>query len=156
MRRKRQFKRDIPPDRVYGSPVVAKLINYMMLKGKKSVAERIVYAAMEQAGKKMDKEPLAVLETAIKNTSPALEVKSRRVGGATYQVPREVRGERKLQLSLRWIVSASRGHKTRKSMREALSEELALAAQGTGSAVKKKDDMHRMAEANRAFAHFSW
>lgn len=156
MRRKRNFKRDIVPDRQYGSPVVSKLISYVMIAGKKSVAEKIVYVGLEAAGKKLEKEPMVVLEEAVKNTSPVLEVKSRRVGGATYQVPREVRGERRLQLSLRWIVSASRGHKTRHSMAEALAEELALAAQGTGSAVKKKEDMHRMAEANRAFAHFSW
>lgn len=156
MRRKRNLKREIVPDRVYGSPVVTKLIAYVMEDGKKSVAERIVYNGIQAAAKKIEKEPLVVLEEAVKNTSPVLEVKSRRVGGATYQVPREVRGERRLQLSLRWIVSASRGHKKRHSMAEALAEELVLAAQGTGSAVKKKDDMHRMAEANRAFAHFSW
>lgn len=143
-------------DRVYNSPIVTKLITYIMIDGKKSVAERLVYQALEEAGKKMEREPMVVLDDALKNTQPVLEVKSRRVGGATYQVPREVRGERRLQLALRWIVSASRGHKTRKSMVDALAEELMLAAQGTGSAVKKRDDMHRMAEANRAFAHFSW
>ena len=156
MRRKRQTKREIMPDRVYGSPVVTKLVNYVMIGGKKSVAERIVYRALDEAGKKLEREPIAVLEEALKNTSPVLEVKSRRVGGATYQVPREVRGERRTQLAFRWIVSASRGHKPRRSMAEALAEELALAAQGQGFAVKKRDDMHRMAEANRAFAHFSW
>ena len=156
MRRKRNIKREIVPDRLYGSPTVTKLIAYVMEDGKKSTAERIVYGALQAAGKKLGKEPIAVFEEAIKNTSPVLEVKSRRVGGATYQVPREVRGERRLQLALRWIVSASRGHKTRKSMAEALGEELALAAQGQGLAVKKREDMHRMAEANRAFAHFSW
>jgi small subunit ribosomal protein S7 len=156
MRRKRQFKRPPQLDRVYGSPLVAKLITYVMHDGKKTIAERIVYAALTEAGKKLEREPLAVLDEAIKNTAPVLEVKSRRVGGATYQVPREVRGERRTQLALRWIVLASRGHKTRRSMAEALAEELVLAAQGQGSAVKKRDDMHRMAEANRAFAHFAW
>lgn len=156
MRRKRNIKRDTPPDRKFGSIEVTKLVNYVMRDGKKTTAEKIVYHALEDAGKKLTKEPLAVFEEALKNTSPVLEVKSRRVGGATYQVPREVRGERRLQLALRWIVSASHGHKKRHSMEEALAEELVLAAQGTGSAVKKRDDMHRMAEANRAFAHFSW
>jgi len=156
MRRKRNIKRDIEPDRVYGSPIVTKLISYIMLDGKRSVAERVVYDALEVAGKELKQEPLAVLEEAIKNTSPSLEVRSRRVGGATYQIPREVRVERRLQLSLRWIVAAARGNKTRRSMSGALSKELVSAAKGEGEAVKKKENMHRMAEANRAFAHFAW
>ena len=156
MRRKRNIKRDIEPDRVYGSPIVTKLITYIMLDGKKSVAERVVYDALERAGKEMEQEPMTVLEEAIKNTSPVLEVRSRRVGGATYQVPKEVRPERRLQLSLRWIVAASRARKTRRSMGEALAQELVLAAKNEGEAVKKRENMHRMAEANRAFAHFAW
>ena len=156
MRRKRNIKRDIPADRVYGSPVVTKLITYLMVDGKKSVAEKLVYGALERAGKEMEQEPMQVLEEAIKNTSPVLEVRSRRVGGATYQVPMDVRPERRLQLSLRWIVGASRGHKNRRTMVDALAQELVLAAKGEGEAVKKKDNMHRMAEANRAFAHFAW
>lgn len=156
MRRKRNIKRDIVPDRVYGSPVVSKLITYVMLDGKKSVAERVVYEALTQAGKEMEQEPMMVLEEAIKNTSPILEVRSRRVGGATYQIPRDVRPERRLQLALRWIVAASRGQKTRRSMAGAIAKELVLAAKGEGEAVKKKENMHRMAEANRAFAHFAW
>ena len=115
-----------------------------------------MYAALEQAGKELEQEPMQVLEEALKNTSPALEVRSRRVGGATYQVPMDVRPERRVQLSLRWIVNASRGHKSRKSMADVLAQELVLAAKGEGEAVKKKENMHRMAEANRAFAHFAW
>ena len=156
MRRKRNITREIPADRVYGSIVVTKLINYLMVDGKKSIAEKIVYGALERAGKELKQEPMMALEEAIKNTSPMLEVRSRRVGGATYQIPKEVRTERRLQLSLRWIVEASCGHKKRYSMIEALSEELVLAAKGEGDAVKKKENMHRMAEANRAFAHFAW
>ena len=156
MRRKRNIKRDIEPDRVYGSPIVTKFIGYVMVDGKRSVAEKVVYDALERAGKEMETEPLTVLEEAIKNTSPVLEVRSRRVGGATYQVPREVRVERRLQLSLRWIVASARGNKSRRSMAEAISKELVLAAKGEGEAVKKKENMHRMAEANRAFAHFAW
>lgn len=156
MRRAKNIKREIPADRVYGSPLVTKLITYIMVDGKKSVAEKLVYAALEQAGKELEQEPMQVLEEAMKNTSPALEVRSRRVGGATYQVPMDVRPERRVQLSLRWIVGASRAHKTRKSMADALAQELVLAAKGEGEAVKKKDNMHRMAEANRAFAHFAW
>ncbi|OHA49484.1 MAG: 30S ribosomal protein S7 [Candidatus Terrybacteria bacterium RIFCSPLOWO2_01_FULL_58_14] len=156
MRRQKNLQREIVPDRKYGSPVATKLISYVMRDGKKSIAERIVYAALEEAGKKLEREPSEVLNAAIEHTSPVIEVRSRRVGGATYQVPREVRGERRLQLALRWIVSAARGHKKRHSMAEALAEELLLAAKGEGSAVKRKDDMHKMAEANRAFAHFAW
>ena len=156
MRRNRKLHKREKLDRLYNSPLVGKLINYVMYDGRRLTAERVVYAALKEAAKRTEKEPLAVFEEALKNTSPVLEVRSRRVGGATYQVPREVRGERRVQLSLRWIVAASRGHKKRKNMAEALAEELALAAQGQGSAVKKREDMHKMAEANRAFAHFAW
>ena len=155
-RKKKKIASHFQPDRVYNSPVVGKLITYIMQDGRKLTAERLVYQALEEAGKRIEKEPLVVFEEAMKNTSPVLEVRSRRVGGATYQVPREVRGERRVQLSLRWIVSAARGHKKRKNLVEALAEEIALAAQGQGSAVKKRDDTHKMAEANRAFAHFAW
>jgi len=156
MRKNKNIKRDTEPDRLYGSVVVTKLINYIMVDGKKSVAESIVYDALARAGKELETEPVKVLEEALNNTSPVLEVRSRRVGGATYQVPREVRPERRMQLSLRWLVAASRGHKKRHSMAEALAEEIVLAAKGEGDAVKKKENMHRMAEANRAFAHFAW
>lgn len=156
MRRKRNIHRDIPADRVYGSIIVTKLINYVMIGGKKSVAEKVVYDALSRAGKELKQEPLKVLEAAIANTSPVLEVRSRRVGGATYQVPREVRTERRMQLALRWIIGVARGNKTKRSMAEALAQELVLAAKGEGEAVKKKENMHRMAEANRAFAHFAW
>ena len=140
MRRNRKLPKREYIDRLYGSPLVGKLINYVMRGGKKTTAEKVVYAALAQAGKKLEREPLALFEAALQNASPVLEVRSRRIGGATYQVPREVRY----------------GHKTRKNMAEALGEELALAAQGQGSAIKKRDDMHKMAEANRAFAHFAW
>jgi small subunit ribosomal protein S7 len=156
MRKNRNIRHHSEPDRRYGSLTVTKLINYIMVDGKKSVAETIVYSALERAGKELEMEPIKVLEEALNNTSPVLEVRSRRVGGATYQVPREVRPERRMQLSLRWIVAGARSHKKRHSMAEALAEELVLAAKGEGEAVKKKDNMHRMAEANRAFAHFAW
>lgn len=155
MRRKRKFTREIEPDSKYSNATVAKFINYVMKKGKKTVAQGIVYRTFDLIEKKYEQDPLAVFDTAIKNVGPALEVKSRRIGGATYQVPREVRGDRKLALTFRWILLAARGKKG-KPMHEKLAEELILATKNEGSAIKKKMDTHRMAEANRAFAHFSW
>lgn len=155
MRRRQAPKRAIEPDRVYGSVVVAKCINHVMQGGEKATAEKIVYGAMQKAGEQLKQDPLEVFESAMQNVSPSLEVVSRRVGGATYQVPREVRAERRTQLALRWMIGAAKGQRPRRSMQEAFAKELVQAAQGEGSAVKKKDNMHRMAEANRAFAHFA-
>ena len=154
-RRKRKTKREILPDPVYSNVMVAKLINQVMRKGKKSIARKIVYRAFDMIKEKTKKDPLEVFEQALQNASPLLEVKPKRVGGATYQVPREVRGERKITLAMRWIIVAAKSKKGR-PMREKLAEELMSAAKNEGSAIKKKEDTHRMAEANRAFAHFSW
>ncbi|XOA42881.1 MAG: 30S ribosomal protein S7 [Candidatus Nealsonbacteria bacterium] len=154
-RQKKAKKRIIEPDLVYNNVTVAKLINYIMRKGKKTVARKIVYGAFDILKEKTKKDPIDVFEVAIKNTSPFLEVKPRRIGGATYQIPREVRGDRKLVLAMRWIIQAAKSKKG-KPMKEKLAEELLAAANNTGWAVKKKEDTHRMAEANRAFAHFSW
>ena len=155
MARKRKTKREILPDPVYSNVLVAKLINQVMRKGKKSMARKIVYGAFDIVKAKTKKEPLEVFELAFKNASPLLEVKSKRVGGATYQVPKEVKGERRLTLAMRWIIQAAKSRKG-KPMREKLAEELIEAANNTGAAVKKKENTHRMAEANRAFAHFAW
>jgi len=147
-------KREIQPDIIYDSVLVAKLVNYVMRKGKKTVAAKIVYQAFDLIKKKTKKEPLDIFEGALKNAAPLLEVKPKRVGGATYQVPVEVRGDRKIALAMRWIIGAAKARKG-KPMAEKLSEELILAFNNEGSTIKKKLDMHRMAEANRAFAHFS-
>lgn len=155
MRRKRNYTREITPDPKYSNVMVAKFTNYVMRKGKKSVARKVVYKTFDQIEKKYQQDPLNVFETAMKNVGPTLEVKSRRIGGATYQVPREVRGERKMALSFRWILGAARAKKG-KPMHERLAEELVMATKNEGSAIKKKMDTHRMAEANKAFAHFSW
>jgi len=155
MRRKFKPKTALEPDYRYGSVTVSKFINYIMSSGKKSVARSVVYDALESAGKKTKKEPLAIFDEAIKNTSPALEVRSRRVGGANYQVPREVRPERQIALAMRWLIQAARSKKG-KAMSEKLAEEFVLASKNEGAAVKKREDAHRMAEANRAFAHFAW
>ena len=154
-RRKRKTKGEILPDLVYSNVMVAKLINQVMRKGKKSIARKIVYGAFDIIKEKTKKDPLEIFEQALQNVSPLLEVKPKRVGGATYQVPREVRGERKITLAMRWIITAAKSKKGR-PMREKLAEELMSAAKNEGSAIKKKEDTHRMAEANRAFAHFSW
>ncbi len=155
MRRKRKFQREIEPDSKYSNATVAKFINYVMKDGKKSTAQGVVYRTFDLIEKKHQQDPLVIFDTAIKNVGPALEIKSRRIGGATYQVPREVRGDRKLALAFRWILLAARGKKG-KPMHEKLAEELILATKNEGSAIKKKLDTHRMAEANKAFAHFSW
>ncbi len=155
MRRKKNFKREINPDPKYGNAQVAKFINYVMRRGKKSLAQQIVYKTLDLLEKKYKQDPLKVFDAALQNASPALEVKSRRIGGATYQVPREVRGERRFYLACNWIIGAARSQKG-KPMIEKLAAELIAASKNEGAAIKKKVDMHRMAEANKAFAHFSW
>ena len=155
MRRRRQIKRVILPDPKFNNPIVARFINYIMWDGEKSVARKVVYDAFDIVAKKTKKEPLDIFDEAIKNTSPLLEVKSKRIGGANYQVPRQVKGDRRLTLSLRWMILAARSRKGQR-MAEKLAEELIQASQNTGASVRKKDDTHRMAQANRAFAHFGW
>jgi small subunit ribosomal protein S7 len=155
MRGKKAPKRTINPDPKYGSISVAKFINYVMLDGKKSTAQRVVYDALEQLEKKSEKPALEAFEEALKNVSPMLEVKSRRVGGANYQIPLQVRADRRMQLAFRWIIAATRGKKGR-PMAKKLTDELAAAMGNQGDAVKKKQDVQRMAEANRAFAHFAY
>lgn len=156
MRRKIKAKRNIRPDIVYDSTTVEKFINYIMKKGKKSIARKVVYDTLEEMKKKLKIEnPLEAFNAAIKNTSPVLEVRSRRIGGANYQVPREVRPERSMALSMRWILEAARAKKGA-IMSSKLSDELVSAFKNEGIAVKKKENTHKMAEANRAFAHFAW
>ncbi|NQV00542.1 MAG: 30S ribosomal protein S7 [Parcubacteria group bacterium] len=156
MRRKRKIKKTIIPDTKYNSTLVAKFINYLLKDGKKSVAQRVFYDAFKIIEKSVKgKDPLEVFDQAIKNVSPLVEVKSRRVGGAHYQIPREVRGDRKTTLAIRWIIQIARSKKG-KPMAQKLAEELLNASKNTGEAVKKKEDTHRMADANKAFAHFSW
>ena len=152
--RKAVKKREILPDPVYDNVMVAQFINKMMRKGKKTIARKIIYGAFDIIKEKAKKEPLEVLDSAIQNASPLLEVKSKRIGGAVYQVPREVRGERKISLAMHWIILAAKAKKG-KAMKEKLAEELIAAAKNEGAAIKKKHDTHRMAEANRAFAHFA-
>ena len=154
-RKKKAKKRIIEPDIIYNNATVAKLINYVMRKGKKTIARKIVYGAFDIMKEKTKKEPVELFEKAIENVSPVLEVRPRRVGGATYQIPKEVRGDRRLTLALRWIIKAAK-QKKGKPMKERLAEELLSAANNTGWAVKRKEDTHRMAEANRAFARFRW
>ena len=141
------------PDEVYGSVKISKLINYVMERGKKDTARKIVYKVMDELRK--DGDPVAFFEQALENASPSVEVRSRRVGGANYQVPREVRPERRLALGLRWMVDAAEGTKG-KPMHESLLNEIKAAHKGEGAAVTKKETTHRMAEANKAFAHFAW
>jgi small subunit ribosomal protein S7 len=148
-------KRELRPDPIHGAPLVTQLVNKIMLDGKKSLAERIVYQALEQLQTRSGMEPVAGLKKAVDNARPMLEVKSRRVGGATYPVPIEVPARRGTSLAIRWIVGVARDRKG-KGMAEKLSAELLDALQGTGAAVKKKEDLHRQAEANRAFAHYRW
>ncbi|HEY55359.1 MAG TPA: 30S ribosomal protein S7 [Dehalococcoidia bacterium] len=149
------LRREIPADAKYHNEIVARLINRVMKWGKKSTAEAVVYSALDIMEKKGAKEPVTVLEQAVKNVTPQLEVKPRRVGGATYQVPVEVRPERGLSLALRWLVASARA-RGGKSMAEKLAAELGDASQGQGVTAKKREDTHRMAEANRAFAHYRW
>ena len=154
-RRGQVVKREVVPDPKYGDRNVARLINKVMDRGKKSVAQQIVYDAFAIVEEKMHRNPADVYEQALRNTMPILEVKPRRVGGATYQVPVEVRGDRRMTLAVRWILQASRARKGR-PMAERLAAELVDAANNTGTAVKKREDTHKMAEANRAFAHYRW
>ena len=148
-------KRDVLPDPVYKSKVVTKFINKVMLSGKKGVAEKVVYDAFDIIKEKEGKNPLEVFEAALENIMPVLEVKARRVGGATYQVPLEIRPERRQTLGLRWLVTYAR-NRHEKTMAEKLAGEIMDAVAGNGGAFKKKEDTHRMAEANKAFAHYKW
>ena len=154
-RRAQTIKKEKPFDAQYHNETVAKLVNKLMMRGKKSVAERIVYGALQIIKQQGAKEPVTILEQAVRNTTPQLEVKPRRVGGATYQVPIEVRPERAQTLALRWLVVSARA-RGGKSMAEKLAAELSDASQGQGATVKKREDTHKMAEANRAFAHYRW
>jgi len=156
MPRKGPVARRVPrPDIVYGSRLISRLINQVMRRGKRSVAEQIVYGALEEVASRTGKDPLETFEQGLRQILPTLEVKPRRVGGATYQVPMEVRPTRRLALGLRWLVSSARARPGR-TMREKLAAEIADAASGQGASVKKREDTHRMAEANRAFAHYRW
>jgi len=148
-------KRRIPVDPRYGDLMVSKFVNSLMYDGKKSKAEKIFYRALGTVGEKMGKDPLEVFQTAMENVKPVIEVRPRRVGGATYQVPMEVSTFRRLSLAIRWIINAARARQG-KSMEEKLAAEIMEAAQGRGGAIKKKEDTHKMAEANRAFAHYRW
>ena len=155
MRKRRAVKRDVLADPIYNSKLVTKLINNMMIDGKKGKAQTILYDAFDMIKEKTNKDPMEVLNQAMENVMPSLEVKSRRVGGANYQVPIEVKADRRQALGLRWIIQYARlrgGH----SMAENLANELIDASNNTGAAVKKREDTHRMAEANKAFAHYRW
>lgn len=154
-RRREVPKRDILPDPVYGSKTLAKFMNMVMVSGKKAVAESILYGALDAIKEKGHEDPMAVLDQALENVRPKVEVKSRRVGGATYQVPIEVRATRRDTLAMRWIIDAAR-KRSEKSMSRRMTAELLDAAESRGAAVKKREDTHRMAEANKAFAHFRW
>jgi len=154
-RRHRAEKREVLPDPKFGDLVLTKFMNAIMLDGKKSTAERIVYGALDIVEDKARTEPMRMFHDALENIKPSVEVRSRRVGGATYQIPVEVRNERKQALAIRWLVSASRS-RNENTMRERLAAELLDAANNRGSAVKKREDTHKMAEANRAFSHYRW
>jgi len=154
MRHKKAPKREIAPDPKFSSATLAKFVNYIMEGGKKNTAMRVVYDAMDIVAEKSGKSAIEAFEEAIKNVSPAVEVKSRRVGGANYQIPIPVRGERRLSLAFRWMIEAAKSHKG-KPMAQKIAEEIVSAANNEGNAVKKRADVHRMAEANRAFAHFA-
>jgi small subunit ribosomal protein S7 len=154
-RRHRAEKREINPDPKFGDLVITKFMNAVMYDGKKSAAERIVYGALDQVGDKTKQEPVAIFHQALDNVAPHVEVRSRRVGGATYQVPVDVRPERRQALAIRWLITAAR-NRNETTMIERLSGELMDAANNRGTAVKKREDTHKMAEANRAFAHYRW
>ena len=155
MRRAGATKREVLPDPKFGSRLVAKFVNIMMIRGKKSTAERIMYDALASVEDKSKQEALKMFKTAIDNVKPAVEVKSRRVGGSTYQVPVEVRPDRRTSLAMRWVIGAAR-RRPERSMAEKLAAELLDAANNRGTAVKKREDTHKMAEANKAFAHYRW
>jgi small subunit ribosomal protein S7 len=154
-RRNKAVRRPVPPDPRYDSQTVSKFINALMNEGKKSVAERVFYSAMDLIEERTGQPGVTVFKQAINNTKPSLEVKSRRVGGASLQVPVEVRPERRAALAMRWVIDFSRA-RTEKTMQERLAAEPILASKGEGNSIKKKEDTHRMAEANRAFAHYRW
>jgi len=154
-RRHAAEKREVLPDAKFGDRVLTKFMNNLMIDGKKSVAERIVYNAMDRVETKIKRSPLEVFHEALENIEPSVEVRSRRVGGATYQVPVEVRPERREALAIRWLINASRS-RNEKTMEERLAGELMDAVQSRGSAVKKREDTHKMAEANKAFSHYRW
>ena len=148
-------RRELMPDPIYRSVVVTQLVNKVLVRGQRSTAEHIVYAALEDIGRKTQGDPVAVLKRAVENVRPQLEVRSRRVGGATYQVPVDIRSERRMALAIRWLLRSARSRAGR-SMSERLAAELMDAASGQGATIKRKDDTHRMAEANRAFVHYRW
>jgi small subunit ribosomal protein S7 len=154
-RRARVVKRDIPSDARFGSKNLARFINKIMLDGKKSLAERIVYNALDRIESQTHRNPVDVFDQALRNATPMLEVKPRRVGGATYQVPVEIRGDRRNSLAMRWLIQAARGRGGR-SMAEKLAGELLDAFNNTGATIKRREDVHRMADANKAFAHYRW
>lgn len=154
-RRARVVRREVAPDGKYGNRGVARMINNLMVDGKKSLAERIMYQALERVEEQTHRNPIDVFEQALRNATPVLEVKPRRVGGATYQVPVEIRGDRRVSLAMRWLIQAARS-RTGRTMIDKLAAELMDASQGTGATVKRRDDVHRMAEANKAFAHYRW
>lgn len=155
MRRKRNYQRERKADPKFQSVTVGRFVNYLMKKGEKSVAEKVMYGALDEIKKTTKQEPLPIFEKALENVTPLVEVSTRRVGGANYQVPREVRPSRKFMLAAKWLIEAAKSKKG-KPMAARLAEEFMLAAKNEGTAIKKKLDTHRMAEANRAFAHFSW
>ena len=155
MRRAGAAKREVLPDPKYGSRLVAKFVNIMMIRGKKSTAETIMYVALAAVEERSKQEALKMFKTAIENVKPAVEVKSRRVGGSTYQVPVEVRPDRRTSLAMRWVIGAAR-RRPERSMADKLAAELLDAANNRGTAVKKREDTHKMAEANKAFAHYRW
>ena len=155
MRKKRAVKRDVLPDPIYNSKIVTKLINQIMIDGKRGIAQNIIYDAFEMIKNKTNEDPMVVFEKAMKNIRPALEVRSRRVGGSKYQVPVEVKPERAQALAFRWLAQYAR-LRSGKSMAEKLANEIIDASNGIGASVKKKDDTHKMAEANKAFAHYKW
>src|SRR5438874_11433595 len=154
-RRNRPVKRSIAPDPVYNSEAIAKFVNIVMNSGKRSTAEKIVYDALSKAARQSRKEPIEVFDSALRNVTPLLEVKPRRVGGATYQVPIEIKGDRKQSLAMRWLIASARG-RGGKSMSEKLASELLDASNNTGATIRKRDETHRMAEANKAFSHYRW
>jgi len=154
-RRRRAERRRISPDTKHGSVELARFINKVMVDGKRTIAQRIVYEALKAAEAQARRPGFEVFELALRNTTPMVEVKSRRVGGATYQVPTDVRSERRLALAMRWLIQSARA-RTGRPMLDRLSQELLEASRGQGNAVKRKEDLHRMAEANRAFAHYKW
>ena len=154
-RRSRPVKREVPPDARFASKTITRFINKLMLDGKKSIAERIVYTALERAEAQLRRPPVDIFDQALRNSTPVLEVKPRRVGGATYQVPVEIKGDRRMSLAMRWLIASARS-RSGKTMADKLAGEIMDAFHGQGATVKKRDDTHRMADANKAFAHYRW